>query len=118
MTREEEIKISALDYVRLSHRICPDEQSFFDGAEWADKHPQSPWISVKDSPPYQYEELVCSIMKSGDGTVYGLTKQVVVLGKAKTLNVASMINKGYGWEWDRLYPDIEFWMPIPELPKE
>ena len=51
MTREEEIKISALDYVRLSHRICPDEQSFFDGAEWADKHPQSPWISVKDRLP-------------------------------------------------------------------
>lgn len=41
MTRKEEIKIAAVDYVRLSNRICPDEQSFFDGAEWADSHPQS-----------------------------------------------------------------------------
>lgn len=40
MTREEEIKISALDYARLSHRICPDEQSFFDEAEWADNNPK------------------------------------------------------------------------------
>lgn len=76
------------------------------------------WISVKDSLPYQHEELVCSVMKSSDGTVYGLTKQVVVLGKAKTLNIALMINKVYGWEWDRLYPDIEYWMPIPPLSQE
>lgn len=52
MTREEEIKIASIDYVRLSNRICPDEKSFFDGAEWADKNPNlsSLWHDASEEP--------------------------------------------------------------------
>lgn len=50
MTREEEIKIASTDYVRLSNRICPDEKSFFDGAEWADEHPKNVWHNASEEP--------------------------------------------------------------------
>lgn len=120
MTREDIEKLNAFE--PYSFETDREEQWYQvglkQGLKVADEHPKFPWLSAKYSLPYQHEELVCSVMKSSDGTVYGLTKQVLVLGKDKTLNIALMINKGFGWEWDRLYTDIEYWMPIPELPKE
>ena len=58
MTREEEIKIASIDYVRLSNRICPDEKSFFDGAEWADKHPKNIWHPSTELPRNEFIALL------------------------------------------------------------
>ena len=50
MTREEIIKNAAQKYI-ITDKTCGvgvRTQAFIDGAEWADKHPVSPWHSVAD----------------------------------------------------------------------
>lgn len=50
MTREEEIKTAADINATILGNVGP-YHSFIKGAQWADKHPQSPWISIDDRLP-------------------------------------------------------------------
>ena len=82
---------------------------FYIGARWADEHPKSPWISVKDALPQ---------------AVFGTVSKVVMLSLADgTLSTGSLfdLNKKY-WEVDIdedfvEVNDEDYWMPIPELNK-
>lgn len=60
MTREEEIKQAANDYLQSEGLQCNFTEDNFAagvfegiiaGAKWADEHPKNPWISVKDRLP-------------------------------------------------------------------
>lgn len=78
MTREEKIIITARERADR-HQIAERELNnynnqlyFYDriynaeivsfeaGVEWADNHPKSPWISVKDDLPCNHKELLLS----------------------------------------------------------
>lgn len=105
MTRKEEIKIAAVDYVRLSNRICPDEQSFFDGAEWADNNPKTPWISVEDNLPEQDEEVI--VLRDEFNTSYFYKISFAHI-------VDKTVCRDYnGWN----VSDVVYWFPMPKIPK-
>ena len=78
MTRQEEIR-NAIDTI---FPIPPSEKGrkyeqalmatgFEGGIKWADEHPKSPWISIKDDLPCNHEELII------DTPLYKRTKPVV-----------------------------------------
>ena len=54
MTREAEIRQTASEWLRYNHPTCTQDmlvEAFRCGAEWADKHQPSLWISVNDRLP-------------------------------------------------------------------
>lgn len=72
--------------------------------EWAGTHPKSPWVSVKERMPSVERNLF------GDAT----HPSVLVLTASHAGGVS--VNRWNGREW--LYiGDVDYWMPIPELPK-
>ena len=114
MTREEEIKIAASKYIENNSldgyvQISDHKDSFIEGAEWADEHQQSPWISVKDDLPCNHEELMSAKYE---------TKKVFVLKDSfGNPDIDYMIKENGKWRWF-YYNSIKYWMPIPELLKE
>ena len=120
MERSEEIFIESNKYATEMHDAYPSidiDTCAFDfkaGAEWADEHPQSPWIRVEDDLPYKHKGLNPNSRKS--------TKLVLVRTKKAAYFVNYMINKESKWEWfcavDDIEDEIEYWMPLPKLPKE
>lgn len=81
--------------------------AFIAGAEWADKNPKSPWISVEDKLPEP-------------------EKEVIILDKRKCIDIDFLTDDGdggyYWWKSeDAIFSEndeISHWMPIPQLPKE
>ncbi|MGN0091126.1 MAG: DUF551 domain-containing protein [Alloprevotella sp.] len=106
MTREEQISIASCAYGNRGSSI-----DFEAGARWSDKNPKSPWISVKESFPYNREELV--------DTKMGVTDMVLVITEDHTVKVDDMQLSGNHWEWVDTDPDFDghvtHWMPIPKL---
>lgn len=105
MTRELEIAVASCAYGSKGSSF-----DFEAGAKWADIHPKSPWISVKNDLPYNHEELISTQDKA--------TKKVIVMDKYDGAMVDFMkrIKSGL-WYWSRSV-NVLYWMPIPELPKE
>ena len=111
MTREEEINNAKEAFYRkiLQEGTYYDPRDCFEeGAEWADNHPKSPWISTKDDLPCNHEELLIN---------KGVTKKVVVLKFGGFPGVDFMLRVNGEWIWFA-YENSKFWMPIPEPPKE
>lgn len=125
MTREEEIcnaikNSSILDYNNNEYTSDDIKCAFIEGAEWADTHPKSSWISVNNKLPYDYPELI-------KDKYY--TKKVLVVEEwhndstKKYIEVKDMCNilEGYPspsyWHWRSKYYNITHWQPLPELPK-
>lgn len=116
MTREE-VKYASKDYVNylLDKQEYHNEkytdydikQAFEKGAEWADEHPKSPWISVKEDLPCNHPELM-------DSSIY--TVRVFVSAHEDVL-ITRMIYRSRKWEWF-WNGEITHWMPIPILPEE
>ena len=116
MTREEEIKYASKDYVNYlldkqeyhneNYTEYDIQQAFEKGAQWADMHPKSPWISVKDDLPCNHKELIHS----------NYTDRVLVSSRNGYFEVAFMCIIEDAWEWNNLIT-VSYWMPIPELPK-
>ena len=110
MTREN-IEYEAKDY---AYRNFTDDlvdvsiESFIAGANWADNHPKSPWISVKEDLPYNHKELISSEDRRNTLYVIALVHGVVV---------SSRMEKFEG-EWHWITDEPTYWMPIPYLPKE
>lgn len=108
MTRNEEIRQEALKWKTDDNEFIA-QTAFEAGARWADEHPKSPWISVKEALPQ---------------AVFGTVSKVVMLSLADgTLSTGSLfdLNKKY-WEVDIdedfvEVNDEDYWMPIPELNK-
>lgn len=118
MIRNEEINKAAYSQYCNSESICFTLMcdSFKQGAKWADEHPQSPWISVKDDLPCNHEELWVMA-----GSLIH-TKKVLVSLTDDTNRLLSMlydeVNDEWDWESKIIKSKIIFWTPIPELPKE
>ena len=116
MTREEEISnaIDAIFPIPPSGRGRKYEQAlmatgFGCGVKWADAHPKSPWISVKDDLPCNHEELIC---ENGSDT-----KRVIVIESGGYhFDLMTLSNNGK-WKWLYSFHPTH-WMPIPEPPKE
>ena len=58
MTREEQINQEAY---RQEELVNMDVESFIEGAKWSDANPQTPWISVKEDLPCNYEFPLISV---------------------------------------------------------
>lgn len=99
MTREEEIKRAADIYYGGMYHKYPMEY-FTKGAQWADKHPKSPWISVKDRLP-----------EVGDYVLIHTNLNHMFCAKRNNLDEMD----GAGFVVPIGY--FDYWMPIPELPK-
>lgn len=112
MTRQEEIR-KAIDIQfpkglgEITNEQALAAAGFELGVKWADNHPKSPWISVKDDLPYKHEKLTHS----------NYTDRVLVLSRHGFSEVAFMTKIGDTWEWNTPIVVI-YWMPIPQLPKE
>lgn len=113
MTRDEEIENAKRAFYE---RVLQDDyyydprDCFEEGAEWADTHSKSPWISVRDDLPYRHKELLLS---TGYHTV-----SVFTYKKGGACGIDSMINRSGKWEWEAWKENYLYWMPIPNLPKE
>lgn len=126
----EEVKYASKDYVNylLDKQEYHNEkytehdikQVFEKGAEWADEHPKSPWISIKDDLPCNHKELI-------ENENY--TKKVLVVlawkddPSKKHIEICNMCNKigsfNTVWYWRNIvYYRVVYWKSLPELPKE
>ena len=115
MTRQEEISNAVDTIIPISplwdgrtYEQALMATGFEAGVKWADSHPKSPWISVKDDLPCNHEELLNPDDKRDTSCVVAIIHGHIVL---------SRMYKLYGkWHWESNEPS--HWMPIPGLPKE
>ena len=112
MTREEEIYEAAESFcAKANPQLLVGDYSFIQGAEWADKHPISPWIRVEDDLPCNHDELINT--EYDKETVY-----VVVIGKDIIADTDCMEYNGKEWVWQKnSFFEPTHWFPIPKLPK-
>lgn len=90
------------------------EKAFIEGAKWADEHPISPWISVKEELPCDEKDMVIEILEG----IELRTKKVLVLLEDGIIGITYMYCfPPYGWHWN-INDVITHWFPIPEPPKE
>ena len=99
MTIQEKIKKKAEGYGKLAPVLL-------EGAKFA---LNNQWISVKNDLPYNHEELLEAKYQ---------TKEVFVLKSRGFPDVDYMLKVNGKWTWFAYTNSIEFWMPIPKLPKE
>lgn len=114
MTREKQIQqvseiFSTHDLLSFSGACEELSYGFSEGAKWADKHPKSPCISVKEDLPCNHKEFLLS---TGYHTV-----SVFTYKKGGSCGIDSMINRNGKWEWEAWKENYLYWMPIPKLPK-
>lgn len=111
MTRKEIEQLNEVEPYRL---VTEREEQLYrvrlqEGFSIADDNPKSPWISVDDEMPYDYTELLIN----QDTTVPILTK---------TERWGYFVQYMYysptqGWRFTE-GGGVEYWMPIPKLPKK
>lgn len=109
MTREAQIRQTADEWLGYYHPTCTQDmlvEAFRCGAEWADAHQPSPWIT--DRMP----EIKVSISDA-----------VVLLVDGMFYKVSRLERRKDGTEfWWGVHPEdgdeVDAWMPIPELLKE
>lgn len=108
MTREEEIANAADKAFTTTAFYVPTFEilGFTFGARWADEHPKSPWISVKDDLPYNHEELLNPDDKRNTSYVVAIIHGYVIMSRMYKLNGK--------WYWENDEPT--YWFPIPKLP--
>jgi hypothetical protein len=119
MTREEQIAAAFDDYSD-ARKLCTfgdfeydDIQvAFEEGAEWADNHPKSTWISVRGDLPCNDDSMICEVCK---GIEYE-TNRVLVLLIDGTIEISYMFRlTPHAWHWNTY--KVTHWFPLPELPK-
>ena len=109
MTRKEEIANAADKAFPTKAFYIPTFEilGFTFGARWADEHPKSPWISVKEDLPCNHKELLNSDT---------LTKSVIIRNPDGSFNF-SLMYLDVEWKW-MSEDNPTHWFPIPDLPKE
>ena len=103
MTREQEAyNVSTWKGIYKSNNQKKSfSEGFVAGAEWADQHPKSSWISVEERLPELFEYVLCTY-KDEDYVV----DMWVIKGEGD--------NATTEWKSGNQYTH---WMPIPPLPK-
>lgn len=117
MTREEEIKKAVQEFIEERKTAIGRAKRggwyfaniFEEGIKWADEHPKSPWISVKEDLPCNHKELLLSTECH--------TVSVFTYKKGGACGIDSMIIRKGKWEWEAWKETYLYWMPIPNLPK-
>ena len=139
MTREEQIA-AAFDGYSDARKLCTFDDfeyadiqvAFEEGAKWADNHSKSPWLKYKDKKPEVGVEVIAFNPKwidedfNPNGTRIGFLSD-------------DGFTSAFWWDYQDCYETIskihcesnkdfyrshidntepEFWMPIPESPKE
>lgn len=104
MTREFEIRKEAFIWKDHDKEFIA-QTAFEAGAKWADKHPKSPWISVKDDLPNHNIEVL--LHYKGGGIVIG--ELSTDLGHVHWLTDDDGMVTEFEW--------VDYWMSIPELQK-
>ncbi|MDD6552126.1 MAG: DUF551 domain-containing protein [Prevotellaceae bacterium] len=117
MTREEEIK----EAVSIDNNLNTNEavRGFAYGVFWADAHPASLWISVKDSLPPFGVDVLCWLCKDNDG------EQRYAIMRRVTEKVTMLIDDN-GFRLRAIetsqgkFEDVgpKYWMPLPAPPTE
>ena len=114
MTRQEEINSVSNQLSELYKCSKTFKMGFEEGAQWADEHPKSRWISVKDDLPCNYPNSIH----------FGFTNKVLVIDENKNIFIAYMKkDKNNEWIWCNdddnfdLLHSITHWMPFPKPPK-
>ena len=125
MTRQEEISNAKMAFydnmLRDSYPWAYDKRDCFEeGAKWADEHPKSLWISVKDDLPYNYPNNIR----------FGITNNVIATDGTSIFILHMKRCKDNKWIWcgddsvdDTVYSvvfsnSITHWMPFPKPPKK
>ena len=98
MTLQEKIQKKAEGYGKLA-------PVFLEGAKFA---LENQWISVNEDLPCNHQELLKAKCQ---------TKEVFVKRALGFFDICYMQKIDGKWIWFP-YKSIEYWMPIPELPKE
>ena len=106
MTREEQLTAAANLYEKENDENR-DWTSFYEGAEWADEHPKSPWISVKEDLPCNHKELI---------VIENVCTKRVIAFDGDDFSLKSMIMTEGKWHWI-CSTKVKYWIPIPNLPK-
>ena len=119
MIRQEEIKSVSNQLSELYKCSKTFKMGFEAGVEWADEHPKSRWISVKDDLPCNYPENIH----------FGFTNNVIATDGTSIFILHMKKCKDNNWIWcgdnsddDTVY-SVEFshsithWMPFPKPPK-
>ena len=101
MTRKEEIRKSAFEYIKSDAVKAGEEYTsfgdFINGAKWADAHPH--WISVEDELPKNEELVFITDSECTDLGFYDYTDDL--------------------WQpCEKWLGDITHWMPLPQAPKK
>ena len=100
MTRDEQVtEATEYYYNDIGLRVA-----FEEGAQWADEHPKSPWISVKERLPEEDTDVF--VRKACTNGIFHLV--------GKVLNKGKWYCYGFGWQDSE---KITHRMPIPELKK-
>ena len=103
MTRNEKIRQEALKWKTDDNEFIA-QTAFEAGAKWADEHPKSPWISVKERLPKIGEKVLLnfeSVISPKTGVLEECKGRIYWRFRYFTLT----------------FEDVDYWMPIPELPK-
>ena len=98
MTVQEKIQKKAERYGKLA-------PVFLEGANFI---LENQWINVNEDLPYNHKELLDAKCK---------TKEVFVIRALGFFDICYMQKIDGKWIWFP-YKSIEYWMPIPKLPKE
>lgn len=109
MEREELMKVRLTELGKKQGMIDDTENSasieyisgFIDGWKEADKHPKSPWVSMKESLPQGKKDNELYLLKSRSGDFLLLNHDI------NDLDYFNKINRD----------DFIAWMLIPELPE-
>ena len=88
------------------------QEAFYKGAEWADAHPKSPWISVEDDLPCNHEDMIFETNPLDKDT-----DCVLVRFSYGGVSIECMHCRGYKQKWSWSENNITHWMPIPKLSK-
>lgn len=89
------------------------EFGFYVGARWADEHQKSPWISVKERLPDYEQDCVLSYENAFIEIGGRYTKESGV----PYLDENGFVMKRNGGRYTGDVVHVDYWMPIPELPK-
>ena len=113
MTRQEEIHSVSNQLSELYKCSKTFKMGFEAGAKWADEHPKSLWISVKDDLPCNYP----------DNIHFGFTDKVIATDGTSIFILHMKKCKDNKWIWCNvdsvdISHIITHWMPFPEPPKK
>lgn len=111
MKRKEEIGNAACMYCATNEVMA----GFMTGAEWADEHPKSPWISVEDRLPEEGQQILeAYTMECTASGLKSFNEEILFsCYRGKFVCDGKETNYGIG----KSKSTTHHWMPIPQIEK-